>query len=1806
MPNTVGSVLQIPKELLNQIQEVDKKIENLGKRSEATEKIISASFKMMAGDVRPFIDALKEANGAFNSIDAGAAGKIASALKTAATNTTDVSKGAKEIKKDFDAVAGSITQAAVNINRMSKAEEREIRAREKAEAYSRRASITNTFESYFTSYDGAMATSKQARTLVEMRNAIKDLKIARDNLNLSEKDGQKQLAILNSEIRQHSRNIQNATSGAKTLNSSYGNMFNITQQLTRQFALMFSVSQVEGYISRIASVRGEFELQQRSLQAILQNKTQADQIFSQTVALAAKSPFRIKDLVSYTKQLAAYRIENSKLYDTTKRLADVSAGLGVDMQRLILAYGQVKAAAYLRGTEVRQFTEAGINLYGELQRYFEEVKGEAYTTAQIVDMISKRKVTFEDIEAIFKRLTDEGGLFFNMQEIQAETLQGKISNLKDSLDVMLNSIGKSTEGLFKGGIDLLTTLLDNWPKVLDVAKALAALLVTIHLRNKMAGRSFMELSVIGGTTMKTLAADTTLFLGRTKLLQNMLLRIPKTMAVIGLAGKALTSVFATLVGSIKGLAIFAAIDMAVKAFLKVQEAKRLLAESTNNYYSARIRFDKIDKESKTNIKKALKELVAEMNQEGFNIVIRTNIDEKQAQSAFETYSNMYSSFLEHVRGVEARYAAQKGNWFSELYSDDIDEDLNDYAEDLGAFLNKADEMSSVFKRLSMESTTLKNEQRDLLAQFAEGPKKGEDVEAFYWKIAQALRGITEENKEFGKAFSWGGSVTDNKDVQDFLETYQTLKGSIKEAKEEAEKLFGAPSKYAKNKDFIRALIDKEAAKLQWDDVKKHIIYSLYGLTPKFSEEGTKKEVDWLEKYIQSQLDRNEFKVKLGLDDINFKGLTEYFDTLQKEYSAIRELEKGWLGSEGSKNITAGFVRGLSEGFDDWYTKVWRPGSKKLGNYVSLTWDEKNGIKTIEAYIKYAKAQVESQMKKNGLTPNEDKKDAEKRERDIWQTRIDVLKQMHSQYENVRKYLSEEAAREIVRDNFSQAMADAQLSENIVNSYVPDKQGLITALGELKKQMTDAKKRYNLEQMIATLQIEVNQEQLKGELDKAKTDVDRFFNELQLHEKLSELGLNDGEIRHLFGGIASSLDEVEKKLQSTFSGKTGSDWEKAQAEATEKLNKQRYEQSVKDFEDLTKAYRDQLDERLKIDLWYVRERRKIEENEQLKKDPVLQQQYLSNLEKMRNERTSAAEWEKFQNSDLYVRMFSNLEHVSSAALDRIREKLEGMRDSLNGLDPKQLKAINEQIEKLDDEERRRNPFKELIPNIKTYVEWLKKRKEWEEALLRLQKEQDLNDAALYDTGRQRENAKERRDNAVPGSQEWLDAQSLYKLLDDTYGKLEEKAEKIKKDTKDTTDKLDEGQKAADGLASAFSGAASFLNELSSTITDVAGSLENVFGTMSDETRDTVESISEISSGLGGMMEGLSRIADGDEFGGTLALIGGIAKTIGSIFAIGDKSKERQIKSMQERVDELSRAYEGLKEAMDEAWNMAELEKYSKASQQNLKTQASMYESMAKAEEDKKKSDKEKVKEYRETAEDLRKQAKEAEESFLEALGGFGDEANYKSAAQSFADAWVEAYSTGSDSLEALNEEFDNLMKNLVKKQAMQRFASAFLGPIFDQIDKALLDENGNVRDSSTMAALLGEAAEAAGPAMEGLNEAFKQFVELLKQEGIDITEGTSNLSALQQGIQGVTERTAEALESILNSMSYLLTRQSSDVSAIRAQLEQLIGSDSYSGNSPILSELKTQTALIRSINGLLSDVTLQGHRKGGRGIKVYMD
>ena len=159
-------------------------------------------------------------------------------------------------------------------------------------------------------------------------------------------------------------------------------------------------------------------------------------------------------------------------------MADISAGLGVDMGRIILAYGQVRSAAFLRGQEVRQFTEAGIPLIDELAKKFEQLEGRVVSSGEVFERISKRMVSFEMVKDVLWDLTNEGGKFYNMQEELAKSLAGKWSNLRDSYDIMLSEIADGNNGVLKGSIELLTSLMSNWEKVAIVLGSVVATYVS--------------------------------------------------------------------------------------------------------------------------------------------------------------------------------------------------------------------------------------------------------------------------------------------------------------------------------------------------------------------------------------------------------------------------------------------------------------------------------------------------------------------------------------------------------------------------------------------------------------------------------------------------------------------------------------------------------------------------------------------------------------------------------------------------------------------------------------------------------------------------------------------------------------------------------------------------------------------------------------------------------------------------------------------------------------------------------------------------------------------------------------------------------------------------------------------------------------------------------------------------------------------------------------------------------------------------------------------------------------------------------
>ena len=265
------------------------------------------------------------------------------------------------------------------------------------------------------------------------------------------------------------------TQATHAQNSAYKTQSGYLHRLFQRMIAYASVAQAMSFLRNIKDVTAEFELQRVALGALIQDAYKANAIFEQIKVQAVKSPYEVKDLVSYTKSLAAYGVEADDLMDTMNRLADISAGLGADMDRIILAYGQIQAAGVLKGTELRQLTELGIPMVDLLAQYYSTLRNEVVTTSEVFDMISKKEIPFEAVKDVLGDLTDEGGRFFDMQSKQAETLAGQWSNMKDSLSIMFDEMGRTDEvrGLLSSLIEMVKWLTMNWERLGNVVKWVA-------------------------------------------------------------------------------------------------------------------------------------------------------------------------------------------------------------------------------------------------------------------------------------------------------------------------------------------------------------------------------------------------------------------------------------------------------------------------------------------------------------------------------------------------------------------------------------------------------------------------------------------------------------------------------------------------------------------------------------------------------------------------------------------------------------------------------------------------------------------------------------------------------------------------------------------------------------------------------------------------------------------------------------------------------------------------------------------------------------------------------------------------------------------------------------------------------------------------------------------------------------------------------------------------------------------------------------------------------------------------------------
>lgn len=1707
--------------------------------------------------------------------------------------------------------------------------ERHNKVLQEAKAASQRA---NSGSAYYADTNAVLTNTGSAATLREHVAAIKELQQARLSLNTTDKNYKQNLASVNEAIKQHSKVLKEAGVNARNLGEQTSYMAGYLSRWAQRVAFAFSLDTIKNFIGQVAEVRGQFELSERSLEAILQNKTKADEIFNKTVELAVKSPFRIKDLVDYTRQLSAYRIESDKLYDTTKRLADVSAGLGVDMGRLILAYGQVKAAAYLRGSEVRQFTEAGINIYGELQDYFKEVKGEAYTTAQIVDMISKRKVTFEDVEAIFQRMTDKGGTFYNMQEVQAETLQGKISNLKDAFDVMLNDIGKSSEGTLKTMVSWTTSMLNNWESIATALKALIAILLLLRLQAAETGVGMSRIfSVVAADQASKSISFLQLFKKGLKSAGTAAMTFGKnlTSAIASNAWLIAISLAIQAVWSI-GEAIYdynQKIKKAEEETIKARGEIDAIANSYNNLAKSAKNASESSLDKNLDDRRAqLQKLIDLASKDGLTFKINVEqIDEKQLDKTFRDVEKKYKGFIDDLEVTRRNYA--KNDVWNTWFTDGLDDDAEDYRDAVVDVLSKSSQMERIIANINSNYKNATTATKQYFDEIRKGQKENESNIDYQTRILELLKKIN--NVETGSAATLPDYLKGVKD--DFYDLWVPMNKVFETSQElerEFDNVFGdLRKKYNNDPVQIQAHIDKIAAEKDWSQYERDLAYRHFGINVFINKDTMEKQVSWVDDFISRFFAEKRYGITLSVNEIkNTSSIKEYLDK-SKEFA---ETAKEWKQ----------FYENVSKATVKEYNVVGKLKDLLQGTLFA-------DAKTITK--KQLMALAKSRMRENtissknlfGIDPFEEKNRKthtnNKAQRDILQERISLLKDMNQQYNTLLKSESKEQALTKTRSMFELAARNVGLN---AKSIMPDDATTAREIEKFGARYKELAKKSGAFRTSAEIRLHISEKEYEKMREGISSNIDEAFNGLQLYKKLSGEGLSDRDIKSMFGNIATSFDDVRNAIDDEFNKYIFKDYEskygsninkwgenvikrynndiantanvlkerfgdsdiyyKDYQSRVKNINKQEHQDQVEQAQELIKAYKQQLSDQLQLDSWYIAERNKLQNNTEISKTPDLQKQLQENLDLQYKRKSDENVWKDFQNSDMYVRLFENLDKVSSKALDAMATRLRDMRDNLKNLDPTQLKAVVDQIKKVDEVRNSRNPFKAFTSGLK---EMIKAGKD-------LKKNGGV--ARYVELNDQSQNLKVQ-----------LEASNrLVELLELQYNEIEKINGKGSDEAKAAAFRLSINKGIRDSLKSQLNLTNQQIAKLGTIMTEE----EQAKAKFSKSVTDITDIVSSMASAFSGLFEALG--GSDEQLQNTLGIVDSIGQAVGSYYsgnyagvvsgAVGaltgivklfnnESSIDKEIKRQERAITKLQKAYEKLKKSMDDAFSTERLYKYNQQSVEALKKEKAAYEAMIKAEQGRKHADEDKIQSWRSEIDSINDTITELSETLTEELGGFGSQANYKSASEAFANAWVDAFNEGSDSLDALNEKFDEYFNNLLTKQVTQRASEKFIKPILESIDKAVTEgsEGGN-NGLDVTANELAEIKKMKDQNLEAYNEYLKKMFEML---GVNPT-GTSNISSLQQGIQSVTEATAQALESIINSIRYYLATQQADVRVIKDTLLQRLGGiasqSGDSANNIMVSLMQQQVGYLRQVCDNWSSVMKLGHSKGGAGLKVFLN
>lgn len=1684
--------------------------------------------------------------------------------------------------------------------------------------------------------------------LVDTRNRLREILNQMKQIE-KEHPGSRKTAAMRLETERLRDRWRELNREVKPVKSSLDAMLPTLRRLASAFGVAFSVQGLVQFGKKLVETRGEFELQQVALRSIIQNKQLADEIWDKTMQAALQSPFTAMQLTRYTKQLAAYRIETDKLFDTTKRLADVSAGLGVDMQRLILAYGQVKAANYLRASEIRQFTEAGVNVLGELRDYFNETRDGAYNTAQVMDMVQKRLVTFRDVEAIFKRMTDEGGIFFNMQYIQSQTVKGQINKLRDAYDQMLNNIGKANEGPIKNMVSLLLNIVKNWREwktVLDSilwpALTIAVIkfgrgLLMVNASAKIASKSLYGLTLVGAKVRRSLSD-----------ILNVLRKFP--------------------VGGIWGALGIGAAVVAVTALVNHAKA---VAEINKEYDEQKNRLRETAR--------SLEDYQRRVNENNETIKNRTKIakDDKEAQDKLKKAQQDNKTIVNKLTSDYPEFAK------SIKLASDKQADLGTIVEDTN---NKLRNQIALLEASKGDFFT--QDLKTNIAQYQSAVLKQEDeVETNYTKAQNAYEDFVDKRE---------------KSLSKLKQQYEDGEISLRKYNKAVEKL----NKETPDK-WISGILEagKDAAK------QREFLSGLFRLPkgiviPK--GEITSYGVDEFDKDLATR----EKDARNVLSNWAPRIRRMYVDQLEKLNGGVINDVKQYVAQNGTL-IDNWFSYGAGTGWKNINDDVVKIASSLgISMEESRALVQSMITKTLkDAYgkdliIDWTKVEF-------GETDEETPEEKQAKIDAAWRRRIQLLEEMKKRYDELSKSAygyakSNSVVRKEFKESWDKIFGKTLSMDAIAFMSASDMEASFETILKKASAASEAVReeiQKKADSYGARIPIDV-QVRIREDFGR---QMEEAFGNYELTLELQKLNLPDDVLKDLFDIDAidtpalrreldrlyeSLKDENEQVAEESF--KIYENWLKKIDDSEHKAQRER-------LKSYSKYLEYQVSERAKIEMEYARKVAEVQaesafggENEQLRS------RILDGLKREYNEKIAKQDWEDFKGSEMYIQMMEDLTKQGTASLEIMRKKLIEVRDNAENLSPRALKEVINAIEKIDDEfYNRQSPFarigkykkefeeamseaeydnisgvfaddaaakedyenarklhetyENIIGDKTTLADVTKKLKDItdeynitgkteaeriKDAKMQLEtyrqsKKRDLSarnklggrtkdTASAFDLYTGNINA---ADAAIASLEKYIELTTEYttlteKLKGTDYENVSiEELSRLSKEQLDSMGWSEEEQKRLSNIINLwrrYNKAVSYgLAELSDYVSrigslydDITGNL-NALGVSTDvldeqllsSAKTAINSIKTIIDALKEYKDATKEAVDngknlleagasGDYIRLALALLKVLIDVAAQMGLIHDAAYEKQIQQQQLRLDALKNAYARLEKQIERTWDSVSYMSTYNQQIQNLNEQYKALSAQIASEEAKKNTDKDKLKGYQNEQQQILDQLDEIKQKQIEVFGGIGED-SYRSVAEGFVDAWKQAFLETGDGLQALQDHFDEFLQEWFVKQAVMAGASSLLKPVIDEINKAV-DPNGDGNARVTFSEL------------ERVREVFGTQRELLDEfltnmAGMYDLRGEGSLSGLAAGIQGMTEEQANILEAYWNSVRMYTASIDMNV----ARIAEMLGVGGANTN-PLLQQMTLVAANTQATHQLLQSVVKSGHSQGGYGIKVFND